>query len=162
MDEMTIIWLVVGFLFITPFLWNIHSFFVRISGRWYEFKADKGEFQEIQLHQIGPIVWGSSKVKGGILRYSGWFDGKRLTLKRRDFGRQYLAELGFPNELLLQLDGSEMARMTFYFDAKKREELKGEHFPQKIEISRTRPPKIVERVYLPPKSKIWTRTKITP
>ena len=158
MLDTTSLWIIVIIVILLPFLWNIRSFFVRISGSWYEEKEETRTIQMIQLRQIGPVIWGIAKVNGGQLRYSGWFNGKELKIRRKDFGKNYLASLGFPKEVLRELDGSEMARMIFQYDPIKKE-LKGKHFPQKIEISRTRPPKIMQRIYLPARSRTWTKTK---
>lgn len=158
LDSTTISLLVLGGIFLLILLWNARAFFSRIGGNWYEKKDAASPAQLISLTQIGPFVWGSAEVKGGVLRYSGWFNGKVLRLKRRDFGQAYLASLGFPEEVLFDLDGSEMAKATFRYDRSKGQ-LVGEHHPQKIDISRTRPPKVIGRVYLPSKPRTWTRKR---
>ncbi|MCK6509230.1 hypothetical protein L6R29_04570 [Myxococcota bacterium] len=137
-------------------LWRIKTFFVRVSGRWFEQKDPNAPRQEIHLSQLGPYVWGVAEVAGGELRYSGWFDGTRLRLRRRDLGRGYLASLGFSEDVLGELDGSEMTRFFFVYRPEKGE-LVGEQHPQKIELSRTKPKRIVSRVYLAPIPRLWTR-----
>lgn len=137
-------------------LWRIKTFFVRVSGIWLEQKDPNAPAQEIRLSQLGPYVWGSAEVQGGELRYNGWFDGTNLRLRRRDFGRNYLSSLGFPTEVLIDLDGSEMTRFEFVYQPDRRR-LEGKQHPQKIELSRTKPKRILSRAYLPPTSRVWTR-----
>ncbi len=137
-------------------LWRIRTFFVRVNGLWFEQKDPGAPRQEIRLSQFGPYVWGIAEVAGGELRYSGWFDGTHLRLRRRDLGRDYLASLGFSEDVLGELDGSEMTRFSFVYNPAKGE-LVGEQSPQKIELSRTKPKRIVSRVYLAPISRVWTR-----
>lgn len=158
MDSNQIVWWIVAGVVVLFLLWNIRSFFVRIGGRWYEQKDATAPAQEILLSQLGPFVWGEASVKGGILRYSGRFNGKQLRLTRKDHGREYLSGLGFPDSVLGELDGSEMARIEFVYD-NQRQTLEGQHFPQKIEISQTRPPRIAKRVYIAPQPRRWTRQR---
>lgn len=157
-NAQTLPWLILGGVALLFCLVYIRAFVTWIGGTWYERKDEKSPIQEIKLNQIGPFVWGSAKVDGGMLHFRGMFNGKVLHMKRRDFGRDYLSKIGFPKEVLRDLDGSEMAKMTFTFNPTQAR-LQGEHFPQKIEISRTRPPKILERGYLPPVPRTWYRSR---
>ncbi|MEM1009018.1 MAG: hypothetical protein AAGJ35_08420 [Myxococcota bacterium] len=150
-------WIVVGSSLLLFLLLRIRTFFVFVSGVWFEQKQGEAP-TAIVLSQVGPYVWGRSEVKGGVLRYSGWFDGRKLKLRRKDEGQAYLVGLGFPKEVVGVLQGSEMARYVFRYDMQK-ELLVGEHFRQKIDISRTRPPKVTQRAYLPAIEKVWTRQR---
>lgn len=156
LDAQTAPWLVllVGVFLFT--LFYIRAFFTWIGGSWYMQKDSSSPIQEIKLRQLGPFVWGKTHVEGGVLLYRGWFNGKSLSLRRKDHGKAYFEKMGFPNAVIKELDGSEMAKMKMVFNASTGS-LEGSHYPQKIEISRTRPPKILERGYLPATPRTWTR-----
>ncbi|HAA53112.1 MAG TPA: hypothetical protein DCE42_00045 [Myxococcales bacterium] len=156
MNATVITWLIFLGIIVLILLVNVRAFFHWLGGSWYEKKDADSPRQEIKLMQLGPIVWGHAKVKGGTLNYRGWFNGKVLKMKRRDYGQAYLAGLGFPQEVLMELEGSEMARLEFEYDPVKRQ-LVGAHYPQKIDISHTRPPKVIGRVYLSPQKRTWKR-----
>lgn len=134
----------------------IRAFFTNIGGTWYEQKEPGSPIQQIQLSQIGPWVWGKSTHTGGFSLYRGWFNGKTVTLRRKDFGAIYFQQLGFPDAVIPSLDGTEKAKSQFQFDAHQ-QKLVGQHFPQKIEISRTKPPRVTQRLYLPPTPRTWVR-----
>jgi hypothetical protein len=155
-DETTIPWIVIGGGLLLVCIIYIRAFVTWVGGIWYEQKEPGGPILEIHLKQIGPLIWGYALVPGGVSRYRGWFNGSLLRLRRRDFGRDYFMHLGFPEEILSEIEGSEMARASLYNDPLRRQ-LVGEHFPQKIEISRNRPRQITERFYLPPVPRKWVR-----
>lgn len=156
-DPQTLPWLVAGGVLLLVVLFFFRAFLTWIGGTWYEKKDENSPILEIKLRQIGPLVWGSAKVEGGTLLYRGFFNGRTLSMKRIDHGRAYFQKMGFPDSVLKDLDGSEMAKMTYTVNPAKGA-LEGQHYPQKIEISRTRPPRVLERGYLPPVKRSWYRS----
>ncbi len=156
LDETTLPFLVIGVAAFLFLLIYFRAFITLIGGTWYEQKEPGGPVQPIKLSQIGPWVWGHSSVPGGSSLYRGWFNGKVLKLRRKDHGTAYFKHLGFPDAVISTLDGSEMARAEFRYNAAK-QKLEGKHFPQKIDISRTRPPKVMGRVYITPQPRTWVR-----
>jgi hypothetical protein len=161
MNPTIISWLVAASLLLLFFLWYLRAFFTRISGVWIE-EVPAGEpastMAPVRLRQFGPWVWGRAELQGGFQQYSGWFNGKTLELKRKDFGAAYFERIGFPKSVIPKLDGTEMSRMEFEFD-RQAGRLEGKQFRQKVEIDRQRRnPVITSRLYLPGVPKVWKRT----
>lgn len=155
-NQTTLPFLVIGIVLLLFVAFYFRAFVTRIAGTWYEQKDPETPIQQIQLQHIGPWVWGKATMTGGFSLYRGWFDGKTVTLRRKDYGTAYFQQLGFPDAVIPTLDGSEMAKSQFELSANQ-QRLEGKHFPQKIEISRTKPPRITQRLYLPPTQRTWYR-----
>lgn len=66
----------------------------------------------IYLQQIGPRVNGRAERAGGYETYSGWALFGRLWIARRDYGRQLLMTIGFPEETVEQIRGRVSARLS--------------------------------------------------
>lgn len=156
LNETTLPFVVIGAAAILFVLFYFRTFITFVSGSWYEQKEPGGPIQEIHLSQFGPWVWGWAKVPGGQSLFRGWFNGSVLKLRRRDHGAAYFQHLGFPEAVVPTLNGSEMARAELRFN-KAKQLLEGDHYPQKIDISRTRPPKVMGRVYITPTPRTWVR-----
>lgn len=155
----TTIWILIGFgaLFLLFVLFYSKTFFVRIAGTWYEQKEPGGPVTEIQLSQIGPFVSGYAPARGGHHEYKGWFNGKQLKIKRKDYGEAYFQGINIQEPgLIRELEGSEMARLELEYN-RQTQTLEGCHFPQRIDISKTKPKKILGRVYIQPQPRQWTR-----
>ncbi len=155
-NQTTLPFLIIGAALVLFCLIYIRAFITRIAGVWYEQKEPGGPVQEIRLRQFGPWVWGEANVQGGLSLFRGWFNGKTVTLRRKDHGPAYFKHLGFPDAVIGTLDGTEMARAQFNYDSTNNK-LVGQHYPQKIEISRTRPPKVLHRHYITPTPRTWVR-----
>ncbi len=101
-DLATFIWIggAVAFL-----IWFVGGFLCPVGGEWLENQ------RHIELTQFGPWVWGSTKVEGGIQRYSGKIWRRDLFLTRRDYGRGHLRNLGFSEVQIGAVEGRVMVRL---------------------------------------------------
>ncbi len=125
-----------------------------IDGTWVCDKED-GEQERITIWQFGPIVRGVCEMEDGKQFYTGRFNGRRLTLKRMDYGLDYLEREGFPRPIAEQLEGTVMATMEFRLSADKKY-LSGTFHPQAIEFVQN-PPKIRHRRTIKGKPRRWVK-----
>ncbi|MBI2570086.1 MAG: hypothetical protein HYV63_24045 [Candidatus Schekmanbacteria bacterium] len=128
-----------------------------IAGTWLEQRDGDGPLERIRVTQIGPWVRARKELSGGWHDYKGTFNGRRLRLKRRDFGVDLLTAQGFPLAIARMLNGSVMARLELQItpDGKR---LEGVFYPHRVQF-RKEPPKILSREYLPPKNRTWQRSR---
>ena len=106
-DLASMIWIVGG---IALAVWLVAGFFFPAAGQW----RDRDRL--VDLEQLGPWVWGTCKVSGGTQRYRGrvWFG--KLSLTRRDFGKQHLLGLGFNEVQAKFVEGQIMVRLILKLD----------------------------------------------
>ncbi|MEC9466150.1 MAG: hypothetical protein VX834_10215 [Myxococcota bacterium] len=102
-DLATVIWVVGGLVLAG---WVVGGFLVPVAGQW----RDRDRI--VQLGQLGPWVWGTCQVPGGLQRYRGKVFLGHLTLTRRDFGQGHLLGLGFNDVQAQAVEGQVMVRLT--------------------------------------------------
>ena len=156
MSEWAVSGLIVGSVALLLVGFYFRAFITSIRGVWIFRKGPDDPYEEVRLAQIGPWVWGRCDVEGGHKEYRGKFDGRRVTLKRRDFGRQSLLEMGFHQDVIDALEAAELARLELTLTPDRRS-LEGVYYPQRVEMSRTKPKKILERSYIEPVARVWRR-----
>lgn len=130
------------------FLWIVRGFMVRIQGTWERVDDDTKEVEVVYFAQLGPFVRGRRMVPGGFQEYTGLMRGRTMFMTRRDHGRPMFERLGFPKEIIPDIEGSVTARLRLTLSADG-QALFGPFVPQKIEFTR-KPPKVTRRVFLEP------------
>jgi hypothetical protein len=143
-------------------LWVLSTFLFRIGGTWERVLSD-AELKEgtrperITLGQLGPWISGRRDVKGGHQEYSGVMVGRRVTLTRRDHGKQALLGMGFPEPVAVKLEGEVMARMRLTL-VDGGTSLVGVFEPQKVEFTH-QPPRITSMYFLPGQKRRYRRVE---
>ncbi len=85
------------------------------------------------LKQIGFIVFGSQTVHGGKQRFFGFAFGRKVWLKRRDYGIPALEQQGFPKEVAKLVQGRVLLKLHLKLSPDKLF-LTGDALPYKIEF----------------------------
>ncbi len=105
-DPALVSWLVFGATFVlaavVAFAGGLAT---RVAGSWTD--GDR----RIVLHQRGPLVHGLCERPGGSELYTGFACFGWVWLRRRSFGREHLAALGFPEHVLSEVAGQVTGRL---------------------------------------------------
>lgn len=138
-------------------LWFLIGLVYSVGGDWVR-QADDGPGvylpkETLQLAQFGPLVIGKRELLGGKQRFFGWMLGRKLWLKRRDYGEQANMRQGFPAQIARELEGAVMGRLSLRL-SKDACVLRGKFQPYRVEfmtkpaqVTAIRPQPKVPRVY---------------
>ncbi|MEE8410771.1 MAG: hypothetical protein V3T05_14320 [Myxococcota bacterium] len=107
----------------------------------------------IYLKQLGPLLRGRAERDGGFETYAGWALFGRVWIVRRDFGRQLLMAIGFPEETVEQIRGRISARLRFRITA---DELVGDFRGTRFTLKGV-PQQVVAERPEKPVSRAWQR-----
>ena len=106
-DLATLIWVALG---LAALAWLVGGFLSPVAGHW------RDRDRMVELRQLGPWVWGKCEIPGGVQRYQGKIWLGALILERRDFGKQYLLQLGFNAVQVKSVEGQVMVRLKLHRD----------------------------------------------
>lgn len=125
-------------------LWFLVSLFYPVAGDWVKDatlgpEANKPT-EKIIIGQFGPFIVGRQEYRDGYQTYSGLTLGRKIWLKRRDFGVGLLKRQGFPLEIAQDIEGQILARLKLQL-SNDRLFLVGEFYAYKVEFN-LKPPRV--------------------
>lgn len=142
--------------------WLLLAWIFRVTGTWERvLTAEEHEegmrAERVTFGQLGPFVTGRRDVAGGYQQYSGMLVGSRLSLTRRDYGKQALTRMGFPEGVADKLEGEVMAHLKLRV-VDSGLFLEGTFEPLKVEFTH-QPPRVTAMVAQPEQRRRYRRVQ---